>query len=746
MPLDLLTTTADGVFIPDENAQVEGGNIPYISGHLEIPGNDEIGERFQNAQWINVLGRSAHCQVGVNTLVQADKNIEWNPNKGVFECPIDVESLGYSQEEWLEGILENGRYNLGRLIFSEKDLALSVQSVGDALAKRDIMIGGDYKLCEDGSVDIKISPVEFILSQYQIASSKEVRKTILAHGRNALKGIQDMVAIEDGQLIKPGELFIGGIPLSSGKYAVKIEETLEGGLQHLRGGVFLDALRTTGIGSRLGSDAFRQIELYNSERHDFSLDNLWLKVRFYPHSENQKVENFWGDLTEEEKEEIHKNGVSFAKTTRLDKPEVREAIFEEITLDGDGWGKIITIHGDTSIPKERTPKLQQSTAVAAANDSRKRRKEYSSQGIKTFAEKIGSVKDGGRVLVSHELPGTTEDLDALVRSGVRTFIFKSIEDREKKEFSDQNVYMNPDLHEKMWKLSRDGVSFYFELDGENGVELREFYKGVWIKEEDKRRFDKVDTIINMYGWHKDVIEDLAEEDVREHFKKLIEIYGKENLAVAHGKGPGFMKVADKVARELGIFSIGVGMDLEKVDQKANLAPDAIVDFPSSARDYRQKLLDKFVFSAIFNIGGDGTHEESAITTCSMKLLEYLPAPMIYVDICDGEEHIWTAEKQLQEELSALKKRKIKGMNLETDTYPLAKTWVPNIKHYVKSYEEASEILIAFKKDPAAYWEKAGISKGEIETALKGNRKLAKEFERPIPEYLENAAEEYAQAA
>lgn len=734
--------TRDGIFIPNEGARIEGSSsVPFLDGVLEISTRPEIGELLGN-NFHNTQGRSAYAQVGINT-VPGNEDPYWNTKANKLEVPIEVHSHGIDREKWLEELLKNNQYELGRLIFTEEHSALTEEQVKEAFKNNDISIGNEYKIHDDGSVDIKLSPFEYILSEYQVRNNHDFKKLILEHSRNALMGTQDIVPLKEGETIKPDSLFIGGIALSSGKYSVFIDPKVSNSVKHLEGGTFLDAFRATGINSRLGKNGMRQVELFNEKGVPEALDDLWIKIRLYPSDIAQKREEaFWNTLSPEQRSRIHENGTNLVQVANINQEEVLEALFHGITQSGDTWGRVITTHGDLIIPKERTPMIQASTAesVITDPDGRRRKKGYSSETLQSFGENLRFAKDQGRILVSHEFPSSTGTIDNFVQSGMRCFVFKSLGENPD---DPQNVYMSPEIHSKIWELSKQGVSFYFQIEGNGGTELREFYKGFWVTEENKDRFDKVDTVINMYGWHGKMIENLTKDEVREYFKGLIKIYGVERLAVAHGKGPGFMAVADEVARELGILSIGIGISVEKIGQgKVNLAPEAILDFPSSARLYRADLLDKICSFADLNIGGNGTDEERAIRATSTKLGEYLPLPIIYIDVCDGNDHLWEHSRLQQEEFSSTKTRSIKGDPLPTNQYPLAKKWLPNIQHYVKSYEEALKVISEFNNDPLQYWENAGVSKDEIKIALQNHRELADQYERPTPEYLTKAAESY----
>lgn len=93
-----------------------------------------------------------------------------------------------------------------------------------------------------------------------------------------------------------------------------------------------------------------------------------------------------------------------------------------------------------------------------------------------------------------------------------------------------------------------------------------------------------------------------------------------------------MKVADEEARKLGIFTIGVGIQVEQLGQgNANYEPEALVEFCTADRLPRQKIMDQNGLFSFINLGGDGTNEEDGIDGCTTKLGEKVTAPRIRID-------------------------------------------------------------------------------------------------------------------
>lgn len=730
-----LGVTSDGEFCPDDNQPYDYEGIPTIGGSVKIPISSEIREKIQD--WRTdfpendafLAGRSGHVQVGINTL--RDTNQPFVIEDNHVQIPVHIQSyLEGRAVDFLSLLRNEKRLRMARLLLGLQKNALSKKAVEKAIELEDIQINADHKINDDGSVSIRIDPVQYLLDEDQL-QEKSFQRQVLHRGRNALIGHRVIEPLKDP--VQANSLFIGGLAFSSGPYTAMLDEEIEPGIFHLRAGRVLDGFRSTGFQDT--EDPSRQLEIWNNGHpgQDVEMNNKRITVRFYPPATSQ-AEDFssWQRLSTAQKKRIHQHGVDFAQITGIDNPDFLEELFTGLGKETPIYGRILTNRGVSVIRRREHVLFQVNSAVRAAT-STAHRQEQNTEAQNSFIEKLSHTKDRGRVLIAHDLPEDEADLQKLHEAGVRVFVFRSIGIGRTE---DQNVYLTPSLYRKIWALTRQGASFYFEpKDTKEGQrQLREFYKGFWLLPQEKERFDQVEAVVNMYGTHKNGIFDNSEADIRQFFESLVAIHGKDKVAIAHGKGGGVMELSDRIARELGIFSIGVGISVESLGHgQANLKPEAMVDFRARDRHERQNLLDKMVTIPIFNLGGDGTVEEQGISTCSMKTEEGLPIPHIFIDTSNQPEHHF-------EGLKIMGKAVIRGV----DGQSMGEEWVQNLKIFVRSYAEAAEVIRQFHKNPCAIWRKAKVPPKVIRGALIKHQEIAQEYDRPIPEFLLTAAKEYLQ--
>jgi hypothetical protein len=183
-------------------------------------------------------------------------------------------------------------------------------------------------------------------------------------------------------------------------------------------------------------------------------------------------------------------------------------------------------------------------------------------------------------------------------------------------------------------------------------------------------------------------------------------------------------------QHLGILRIGVGIDSERIGQRANLAPPILLNFNNSARHMRQNILDRTSLFKIYNIGGMGTFEELLIAVTNLKLFESLPAPHIFVDpfgLGENGAHLW--QSTLEQLQTVSRPKTIGGHSVR-----LAPAWVPNFCHVATDYNAVFAIIAGFVQDPVSYWQKAGIPDQDLLQAW-DNAVRSKVI---IPPYLQRA--------
>jgi predicted Rossmann-fold nucleotide-binding protein len=390
--------------------------------------------------------------------------------------------------------------------------------------------------------------------------------------------------------------------------------------------------------------------------------------------------------------------------------------------------------------------------IAWAADSKRQR-----SVIKDTIETAGSLRRsaGDRSLfVSHVLP-SSEDLYWLCALKVRTFVFRELMlNLRYDESRSAKIFMDGYLHQTIHHLSTEGISFFQVITLPSGGEtqVREFYRGFWCLEDAKHRAEKVTTFINMYGWARDELLSHSESEVERLFRGLSELLEKNSLAIMHGKGGGYMGLADEIARKLNIISAGVGIDLEQQGEVPNFQVDLALDFWSDERAYRQKVLDQLGLIKIFNIGGYGTLEEIAITVSSYKLLENVPAPIVLVDESISKNLVSGNGRELTQHLWADLRSQIdcvgdvsgfvypSGKTVDISFAPLGLRWLKNVVHCVGSYGEAAVLLERFVRDPLAYWRESGISDFELQICWNNYIRRMRYYGFSAPQFLRERLE------
>ncbi len=735
--------TDDGHFSLSADTTIVQDEFPRLSGQIRIALTAEqkkaLAKTLERQKkegrsfWASayLLGRSGHAQVGLDLMPRLDAPIRIKDHS--LDIDIDIMALGECREAWLEELqklVRSGhRVRIGRLLVLDRDKRLTSEQIEDAIKHRLIACKNPYTIGENGLISITAEPVEFIYEARAFAD-KDVLRSILLHSRNALVQFRDSRRISHRE-IPPKSLYITGIRFSSGPFPALIQHHLSDQLKHVRGGVFLDEFRSTRIGNEYGASGLRQIEVFNDSSEPYDLSQpIQISLGLYASSgENaaileslttRRARGFW-----------HMHGVSFASATDLASEDVQALLFSRISghrTDDSIYGRIVTDQGVTSIPWGATYKFQRLLTERAIKDPAGKRDP--DPAFRQFMRKLRLTIDQGRVLIVHNLP-RAEELIHFYDLGITAFIFKGIRTTDAvfaggDPNASINIHLDSHIYETILSLYKRGVSFNFIVDepmedgGKGPVHFFEFFKGFWCRPDAKLRLDKIEIVVNMYGWHKDSLADENEAAIEAFLEKIADFVGRDRLAVMHGKGPGFMRVADYMARKLGILSIGVGIDAEKVGQISNIMPEIALDFESNERLYRQKLMDHIGDIKVFNIGGFGTEEESAITVCSAKLLEFMPAPMLYIDTSSGKiieghdgvvrDNHWLPLWQQIENISKTTSFEFTAPDGETRRFdltgsPLGPNWVAGLCHCLEDYAEAADIVVEFLSDPQGYWSK-----------------------------------------
>jgi uncharacterized protein (TIGR00730 family) len=108
--------------------------------------------------------------------------------------------------------------------------------------------------------------------------------------------------------------------------------------------------------------------------------------------------------------------------------------------------------------------------------------------------------------------------------------------------------------------------------------------------------------------------------------------GEQNFAIITGAGPGIMEAANKGAREAGVLSIGLNIEIPNTDSPFAQGPNAYVDRLVNFRFFfaRKTMLVKYSSAFLFFPGGFGTLDElfEALTLVQTGRIHNIPVVLV----------------------------------------------------------------------------------------------------------------------
>jgi len=697
-----------------------------------------------------LIGRSGHSQVGLDVLL-SEGEPDINTRKRTVDIPILLSSLNRNIPDTLfadlKCLLESGpRPTIGRLFIPLSD-HLDREEISSAIDLHHLMLPPQASVLEDGIIEIPLNSVRYLLSTTLLTAGKNAQH-VLMQSKEGLSLIQYTSTRGLPELFQPFEFLVGAVHISLGPYLGLIERNLNNpDIIHLAARL-LDGVRTSGINEP------RQIELYHMGEEPVDPRTLAIRVRLFP-ADQHTAKVAARIFTPEKAEKIIRQGVDFADVTDIFNPEVCDTLFDNLSssvYERGNYARIISRNKCMEIPRETEEGEWHENsqyrivyeAVRGNITSGERRGDQITPDLRGFVESLESVGGGQtlrKVYVSHQFP-VTDTLRVLKRNNIGVFVGRSIgaEKETALPFNNnnsnsrppRNIYFDQTTYETFCDLAdKDGVRFYMSFGEGDEMHVREFYRGFWVAKGVKEKLAATHTVIAMFGSHVDGTEAVLAKQVHDFLQGMNRIQGfKSQFAICHGSGPGLMRFADEAAEKLGILRLGIGIDSEKIGQKPNLRPPALVNFKNPARHLRQNLLDRTSLCKIYNIGGVGTFEELLIAVTNLKLFESLPAPHIFVDpfgLGQGGAHLWEAAISQFETVA-------EGKEINGRPVRLAPGWVPRFCHMVRTYEETLTIIKNFVQDPVAYWRSTGIPDSALCTAYRNVQAAGVN----IPLYIEEA--------
>lgn len=696
-----------------------------------------------------LIGRSGHSQIGLD-LDFGEGAPEIDTRHKRIDVPVQLLSLNPHIPDILFAEIKsmadrNRRLTAGRL-FIPMAGPLGRSEIEEAITNHYLLLPPGADIDQEGVVTIPLENSRYLLSNTLLTAGQNIQ-IVLSESKEGLGLIQYPSRCGLPASLAPGDFLCGSIRISLGPYSALIDRNLNTpGVFHLAARL-LDAVRTSGI------KVPRQVEIYNGSDRDIAPDSLKVRLRLFP-TDLVTTRMAKQLLTGSQARRIMQEGVDFADATNIFDLRVSDALFDNISpmaTSRGTYGRILTrskcIEIQWELHENEWHESAQNRivyeAVRGTITSGVHQGEQIPPDLRQFAETlnlVGGAQNLRKVFVAHGFP-TSDTLRVLKRNNVGVFIGRSIRQGETQENGNlchpplpppDNLYFGGATYETFCEMSHhEDVRFYMIFGQEQERHLREFHRGFWMTREGKEKIADVHTMIAMFGSHIDGTEGVLTNQIHDFFERLRSVAEiGDHFAVCHGSGPGVMKIADDTAADLGILRIGIGIDSERIGQRANLRPPILLNFNNSARHMRQNILDRTSLFKVYNIGGMGTFEELLIAVTNLKLFESLPAPHIFVDpfgLGENGSHLWQSTLEQLQTASSMK-------TIGSHNVRLAPAWVPNFCHVVHDYHEVLEIIAGFVHDPVAYWLKAGIPEQDLLQAW-DNAIRSKVI---IPPYLQQA--------
>lgn len=690
---------------------------------------------------MDVSGRSGHSRIGLDVRLTGEAP-EVSDLTRTVEVPVALTALNAVLGESLadlRGLCQDGGVDFGRL-FIPRGPALSRAQIVAAMERGWLLLPERHGIDADGVVEIPLENVRYVLSSRLLGVGRNFAEMVVK-GKHGLTIFQCPSPAGLPPFFGAKEFLVGAVRIALGPYvAFLARATSAPGVFHLASRL-LDGVRTTGIATP------RQVELYNGGDAAVATDGLAVRLRLYP-ADAALARLAERVLAPGRAREVLAAGVDFAHLTDIFSPEVSRALFDEITAapgQGGSYGRIFMPGKMIAIPweQEEGEWLQEfqwrlvyeyargnvPEGVLVGEEIPKR-----SRPFLEALQYVGGEQKLSKVFVSESLP-PVDTLRVLKRNGIGVVMARGMGCAVGEVCRMPHFRMDQTLYEELVRLEGEGMRFYLLLEINGEAQVREFFRGLWVTRRGKERLPGVHTTLAMFGSSVDVLGPVLDAPIRDFLSRLRDHPRLgEGFGVAHGSGPGVMRLVDDAAASLGIYRMGVGINAEEIGQHTNFAPEAVAQFTNLALNTRQDILDRRSLFKVFNLGGFGTSYEINMALTFMKIGQCLPAPYIFVDpvgLGPGGEPFW---RQTLDQFRTLSGDLAAGGH---EVGALGPRWIVDCCHEVGSYEEGYAVIAAFLDDPAAYWRQRGISLDKVRTARENLRAAG----MPIPSYIDEALAE-----
>jgi predicted Rossmann-fold nucleotide-binding protein len=691
-------------------------------------------------EFMDVSGRSGHSRIGLDIHLTGEAPLVSDSGRTV-ELPVAVTALNAVLAESLadlRGLCADGGVDFGRL-FIARGPAVTRAGIEDAMERGWLLLPRRHSVSEDGVVEIVLEDLRYILSSRLLGVGRNFAEMVIK-GKHGLGIFQSLAPTGLPATLAAREFLVGAVHIALGPFTAFLERpTNRDGVFHLASRL-LDGIRTTGISTP------RQVELYNSGEAAAETAGMAVRLRLYP-PDVQVARLAERVLIPGRSREVLAAGVDFADLTDIFNPAASRALFDEVAddpADGGIYGRFLMPGKMIAIPWEQEEgvwlrefqwRLIYEYARGNVPEGVLEGEEIPKR-MRSFLDDlkyVGGEQKLSKVFVADALP-PADTLRVLKRNGIGVVAARGMGCAPGKACRPPFFRMDQTLYEELVRLEGEGMRFYLLLEYNGHAQMREFFRGLWVTREGREHLPRIHTTMAMFGSACDVLGPVLEQPIAAFLKKMRDHPRLgEGFAVAHGSGPGVMRIVDDAAAALGIFRLGVGIDAEEIGQTPNFEPEAVAQFTNLAMNTRQDILDRRSLFKIFNLGGFGTSYEVNMALTFLKIGQCLPAPYIFIDpvgLGPNGEPFW---RQTIQQFHTLSSDLAGGGHT---LGPLGPRWVVNCCHEVGTYEEGYAIMAAFVDDPAAYWRERGIAQSRVRFARDNLKKAGV----AIAPYIEEALE------
>lgn len=690
--------------------------------------------------FMDISGRSGHSRIGLDIELTGEPP-EVSDAARTVEVPVALSALNAALAESLADLrclCADGGVDFGRL-FIARGPALSREEIGEAMDRGWLLLPERHRIDADGVVEIPLENVRYVLSSRLLGVGRNFSEMVVK-GKHGLTIFQCPSPAGLPARMGSREFLVGAVRIALGPYVAYINrETSAPGVFHLASRL-LDGIRTSGIVTP------RQVELYNGEDEPVPTRDLAVRLRLYP-ADPALTRLADRVLVPGKAREVLAAGVDFGDLTDVFNPEVARSFFDEVTAapgQGGIYGRMLMPGKTIAIPweQEEGEWLQEFQWRLVYEYARGNVPEGVMEGeeipkrvrpLLDALRYVGGEQNLSKVFVAESLP-PVDTLRVLKRNGIGVVVARGMGCAVGESCRLPHFRMDQTLYEELVRLENEGMRFYLLLEINGEAQVREFFRGLWVTRPGKEQLPRVHTTMAMFGSSVDVLGPVLAGPIADFLRRLRDHPRLgEGFGVAHGSGPGVMRIVDDAAAALGIYRMGVGINAEEIGQHTNFAPEAVAQFTNLALNTRQDILDRRSLFKIFNLGGFGTSYEINMALTFMKIGQCLPAPYIFIDpvgLGPGGEPFW---RQTLEQFRTLSGDLAGGGH---ELGALGPRWIVNCCHEVASYEEGYAVMAAFLDDPGAYWREREIPLEKVRTARENLRAAG----MPIPPYIDEALE------